>query len=181
MDDYLLDACGLVNLYCGWGSLMELRNFGATWSIGGAALQEVQFVREFDADGNIYKKRIDSAVIVAEGNIQVLSLGSAEESASLIEFASELDDGEAQALSLAKHRGRILVTDDRPAKRLAADPKIAVKTVGTPEILMAWGNSSVERRRQLPAVVRRVSFLGPFQLRTSSLHYAWWQGLLSAP
>ena len=179
MGHYILDACALVNLYCGWAGLTELRTFGTSWSIGRTALEEAMFVRAFDANGDICKLSLDPAVVVHDGNLQVLSLEGSAEYASFIEFAMELDDGEAQALSLALHRNRVLLTDDRPAVRVASTTNVAVQTMGTPEILMAWVNANPECRHHLPEVVRRISVLGPFQLKKSSAHYNWWQDLLS--
>ena len=116
--------------------------------------------------------------VVADGNLQVLTLDGVPELASLVEFALELDDGEAHAMSLAFNRKRILVTDDRPAVRVASGPA-GVQTMGTPEILIAWVDSNPQQRQRLPAVVRRMTVLGPFQLKKSSPHYGWWQALLS--
>lgn len=178
MSHYILDACALINLHCGWGGLAELQTFGTSWSIGDTALSEALFVRDFDLNGDIYRMALDSQTIVANAKLKVLTLGNAPEYASLVEFALELDDGEAQALSLALHRQRILVTDDRPAVRVASGPA-SVQTVGTPEILMAWIDSNPQQRHRLPTVVRRMSVLGPFQLKKSSVHYGWWQALLS--
>ena len=48
MSHYVLDACALVNLYCGWGGLAELRKFGDSWSIGDIALREALYVRKFN-------------------------------------------------------------------------------------------------------------------------------------
>jgi hypothetical protein len=177
----MLDACALVNLYCGWGGLRELRDFGTSWSIGDTALKEAMFVRNYDAGGGICKITLDPAAVAAEGSLQIMSTDSPVEYASLIEFAADLDDGEAQALSLALHRKRVLVTDDRPAVRVASASHVAVQTMGTPEILMAWGNKNIECRRRLPEIIRRVSVLGPFQLKKNSPHYGWWQTLLSSP
>lgn len=179
MSHYLLDACALVNLYCGWGGLRELRKFGASWSVGSTALTEAVYVRDYDVTGSIHKLTLDPTAVVSDGNLQLLSLDTTEEHASLMEFAAEVDDGEAQALSLALHRRRILVTDDRPAIRIANALPLAVQTMGTPEVLMAWAATNTDRQRQLPQVVRRISTLGPFQLKKSSPHYDWWQTLLA--
>ena len=181
MGHYVLDACALANLHCGWGGLAELRKFGESWGIGDIALGEAMFVRAFDARGGICKVTLNSAAVAAEGNLQVMSLGGTDEQASLIEFAMELDDGEAQALALAMHRKRVLVTDDRPAIRVASGPHVAVQTMGTPELLMAWANSNPKRQARLPEVVRRVAVLGPFQLKKTSPHYGWWQAQLDKP
>jgi predicted nucleic acid-binding protein len=178
MGHYVLDACALVNLYCGWGGLAELLGFGDSWNVGEIALGEALYVREFDASGGMVKVTLDAGAVVAQGRLHVLSLGSAQEHASFIEFARELDDGEAQALALALHHKRVLVTDDRPAIRVAGGPSVEVRTMGTPELLRAWADADPKRRARLPEVVRRVAMLGSFQLRKTSPHYDWWQALL---
>lgn len=179
MSHYVLDACALVNLYCGWGGLAELRKFGDSWSIGDIALREAVFVREFDQSGNLYKVVLSPEAVVADGNLHVASLDSEDEQSSLIEFARDLDDGEAQALVIAMHRKKILVTDDRPAIRVANALSPAVPSLGTPEILKAWVESTPENQMRLVEVVRRISILGPFQLRKTSANYIWWRSLLS--
>lgn len=178
MSHYILDACALINLQCGWGGLAELRTFGTCWSIGDTALKEALFVRDFDRNGDICRVTLDPYAVVSDGNLQILTLDGVPELTSLVEFALEIDDGEAQALALALHRERILVTDDRPAVRIASG-LTGVQTMGTPEILMAWVDSNPQQRHRLPAIVRRMSVLGPFQLKKSSPHYGWWQALLT--
>ncbi len=178
MDHYVLDACALVNLRCGWGGVAELRSFGESWSIGDIALSEALYVREFDAHGEIGKVTLNADAVVIQGGLNVLSLAGAQEHESFIEFAAELDDGEAQALAFAMHRKRVLVTDDRPAIRVAGGPSVEVRTVGTPELLLAWADADPKHYARLSEVVRRVAALGPFQLRKSSPHYDWWQALL---
>lgn len=175
MPCYVLDASTLVNLLCGWGGLAELSSIGGSWKIGNAALGEVQYVREHAANGAIERKPLTATAIVAEGSLQELSLDSEAENQSFINFATELDDGEAQALALALHRGCVLVTDDRPAARVARDLDKPVVTMGTPEVLIAWAGSDPEKLRRLPEVVRRIAVLGPFQLKRGAPQYEWWQ------
>ena len=178
MSHFILDACALVNLHCGWGGLKELQNFGTSWSIGDTALKVALFVRNFDPNGDPIKVTLNPEAVIADGNLYVLSLDGEKENASFVEFALELDDGEAQAMSLALHRGLILLTDDRPAVRVASG-LATVQTMGTPEVLIAWVNANPAQRHRLPEIIRRVTVLGPFQLKKSSPHYGWWQALLS--
>lgn len=180
MSHYVLDACALVNLYCGWGGLTELQTFGVSWSIGDIALKEALFVRDFDAQGGVRKVTLDPTSVITDGNLQVLSLSNAREHASLVEFALDLDDGEAQALSLAQHRQLVLVTDDRPALRAAVAPRVAVQTLETPDVLMAWVAAHAHGQSRLPEVIRRISILGPFQLKKSARHYGWWHDFLAS-
>lgn len=179
MIHYILDACALVNLHCGWGGLQELQTFGSSWSIGEEALSEALFVRDFADNGELRKVTLDVQTVVAGGKLNVLSIDGAAEHHSLVEFAMDLDDGEAQALSMALHRKFVLVTDDRLAFRMAGAAHVAVPAMGTPEVLMEWVRVNPECRARLPTVVRRIGILGPFQVRKSSPHYAWWQTLLS--
>ncbi len=178
MGHYILDACALVNLHCGWGGLRELQSFGASWSVGETALREAMFVRDFADNGELRKVTLDIPTMISEGKLQVVSPLGAMEHDSLVEFAMDLDDGEAQALSIALHRKLVLVTDDRPGIRLASAPHVTVPTMGTPDILMEWVKANPQRRALLPEVIRRISILGPFQLRKSSPHYAWWHATL---
>ena len=179
MSHYILDACALVNLHCGWDGLKELKTFGSSWGIGDTALKEAMFVRTFDINGAVLKVTLDPVAVVNEGNLTVLALAHAHENASLVEFALELDDGEAQAMSLALHRKCVLVTDDRAAVRVASQIATVVQTMGTPEILTAWINENPEQAHRLPEIIRRISVLGPFQLKKSSPHYGWWKALLA--
>jgi predicted nucleic acid-binding protein len=179
MGHYILDACALVNLHCGWSGLRELQTFGLSWSIGETALSEALFVRDFAENGGLRKVTLDAPTVIADGKLNVLSIEGSAEINSLVEFAAELDDGEAQALSMALHRKLVLVTDDRPGVRVAGAAHVAVPTMGTPGILMEWVRVNPECRARLPDVIRRIGILGPFQLRRNSPHYAWWQALLS--
>jgi predicted nucleic acid-binding protein len=179
MNHYILDACVLVNLYCGWGGIQELETFGSSWSIGLTALGEAKYVRDFDPNGGLLKLPLNIQTMNAVESLNVLSIDSAAENDSLVEFAMDLDDGEAEALSLARHRKLVLVTDDRPVVRVASAAHFAVSTIGTPDVLMEWVKLNPDSRARLPEVVRRISILGPFQLRKSSTHYAWWQAQLA--
>jgi predicted nucleic acid-binding protein len=54
-----------------------------------------------------------------------------------VNFATEVDDGEAQSLAIAKHRGFVFLTDDRKAVKVAQRPDVAVRTTSTPNILQS--------------------------------------------
>lgn len=178
MGHYVLDCCALINLHCGWGGLGELRAFGTSWSIGETALAETDYVREFDAEGQLRKIVLGPAALVAESGLLLLKLQNDAEQASLVEFAQVVDDGEAEALALSLHRQRWLVTDDRLAIRLAARANVAVQTIETPEVLKTWAGTDEQRLLRLPEVIRRITILAKFQPRADSNHYSWWQNHL---
>lgn len=70
-----------------------------------------------------------------------------------VNFANEVDDGEAQALAIAKHRSFMLVTDDRKAVKVAQRPDVAVRTTSTPNILQSWGQMDPGNEARLHEVV----------------------------
>lgn len=179
MGHYVLDCCSLINLHCGWGGLSELRGFGGSWSIGETVLSEAGYAREFDAEGQLKKVYFVPAELIEEAGLLLLSPEGEAEQASMVEFAQVVDDGEAEALAFARHRQLWLVTDDRPAIRLASRANVAVKTLETPELLKVWAGTDEERLRRLSDIVRRITILAKFQPRTDSPHYLWWQTLLA--
>ena len=98
-----------------------------------------------------------------------------------VNFAVEVDDGEAQALAIAKHRGFVLLTDDRKATKLAQRPDVAVCTTSTPDVLQSWGQLDPGNEARLHAVVRRIAVLARFSPHKDSPDYAWWRAVLSGP
>lgn len=179
MPCYVLDASTLVNLLSGWDDLSELQCLGGNWHIGSKALHEVGFVQVLDDEGKVQRKSVAADEIIRAGGLRLIQSETPKESASFVEFAAQMDDGEAQALALALHRGCILVTDDRIALRVAAELPTPVQTIGTPELLLVWSRTSVHCEKRLAQVVKRVSTLGPFRLKKNSPHYAWWEAALS--
>lgn len=69
------------------------------------------------------------------GILQSCDLNALEEELFLV-YASQVDDGEAMSLAIAKARGLTLITDDRKAQRLATSDGISLLT--SPQILHAW-------------------------------------------
>ncbi len=95
-----------------------------------------------------------------------------------IDFASEMDDGEAQALAIAKHRGFILLSNDNKAVKVARRPEVAVKTLSTVDILRAWAGKNPANEMRLPGVIKRITTLARFSPKISAVDYPWWNGYL---
>ncbi len=61
-----------------------------------------------------------------------------DEQVDYVAYALHVDDGEAQAIAIAKHRDLELLTDDEAGIRLAASE--GVRVVTTLDIAVAWSN-----------------------------------------
>jgi predicted nucleic acid-binding protein len=176
MNNHIIDCCSLLNLYTGWGSLNQLGELNRTWHICEAVLNEVEYTREYGADGKPTLVRLN---LSANMLLHPTSINGDEEMATYIDFASELDDGEAQALAIAQHRGFVLLTDDNKAIKIARRPEVDVKIVTTADMLRAWAQQSAHNEAALPTVIRRITTLARFSPKASSLDHAWWNTYLS--
>ena len=90
-----------------------------------------------------------------------------------VDLATQIDDGEAMALAIAKSRSWAVSTDDRKAKRIADE--LSVKVLTTPEIVKRWADlarpSLDDLRQTLQLIETRASF---FPSANHPLH-SWWR------
>lgn len=138
MHEHIIDCCSLINLYTGWGRLAELRALRRTWYVCEAVLNEAEYTREYGADGAPVLIPLDMKKLTQSGILQSAQPETESEIDDYVSFACEVDDGEAQALAVAKNRGFVLLTDDRKAARVAQRSDVAVRVTSTAKILQAW-------------------------------------------
>ncbi len=177
MTDHIIDCCSLINIFTGWGGLSELSTLDGTWHICEAVLNEVEYTREYDMFGKPVLMPLDINPFKNNLLLPTTIHGEAE-MGDYIDFASEMDDGEAQALAIAKHRGFILLSDDNKAVKVARRPEVAVKTISTVDILRAWAGKNPANEMRLPGVIKRITTLARFSPKISSVDYPWWNGYL---
>lgn len=172
MKGRVLDCCALLNLYSGWNGLTELERLPWTWWLCSAVLNEAIYTRDYGPDGLV------NVVAIARENLSGRNVleaepGSSYETELYVDFATELDDGEAQALAIAKARNLELVTDDRKATIVAASPAVGVKTVTTADVLRTWadlpGNGPLVRD-----VLLRIQALARFTPQRGTPGADWW-------
>lgn len=174
-DQRIIDCCSLLNLYAGWGGLRELAAFGDVWHVGDAVLGEAQYIWQIGPDGSRSQVPIDLRSFVTEGLLNAVQPESEAEIESYVEFATELDDGEAQALAIARHRGFILLTDERKALQIAQRAEIAVTTITTAQILQKWVADSEQNTARLSEVLRNIEERARFRPRQNTPDGDWWE------
>lgn len=176
MNDHIIDCCSLLNLMTGWRGLSQIGEFDWTWHICAAVFYETEHTREIGPDGKfvLVPVRLDS--VKANGLVRATEPENDAEMASYIDFALELDDGEAQALAIAKHRGFTLLTDDRKALAIARRENVA--TISTVDVLQHWAKLAAENEQRLHEIIMRITTLARFRPRAGSPHYDWWMHYL---
>jgi len=171
--DGIIDTCCLINL-CAVGGLSDwLPALGLLWHVPSAVMDEAIFLRRTQEAGKPRKEEVDLRPLVADGTLRVCDIESAEELALYVRLASELDDGEAMAMALARCRNWLLATDDRKARRLASDLAVAVLT--TPELMKRWADAASPAPGKLAAALRRVQELARFVPAPDFPLHDWWR------
>lgn len=177
----IIDCCSLINLYAGWGGLVELRQLGGEWFVGDVVLAEAQYVLEPQADGTRVRAPFAFEAYVIQGLLVPARPETEAEMTDFIGFAEELDDGEAQALALAKHRGWTLLTDERKATRIARREDVNVQTLSTAQLLKVWGGVGPVNASRLREVLQRIEIRARFSPPKETADSAWWDQVKSLP
>lgn len=180
MSDQIVDACCLINLYAAGNLEKLLAGCGGTFHVSDEVRSEATVFRQPDPENPslLVPAPIDLSPVIARGLIQRCRLEDDDEIALFVEYVSQIDDGEASCLAIAKSRGWMVATDDRKAIRLASASGIAVVT--TPELVKRWVNSGQPPANEIVQVVRNIERFARFRPRAGSPLYDWWTGLVTA-
>jgi predicted nucleic acid-binding protein len=179
MHEPIIDTCCLLNLFASGKPAAILHHFGRV-HISELVQGEAIWIREYDNESppQLVPKQIDLTQCVDDGVIAICRLEQRQEYELFIQFAQQLDDGEASVLAIAKVRGWIVATDDRKAQRIAAEQSIS--TISTSEMIHAWATSEKVSDQQVGELLRNIQLFGRFVPRRSDPLYEWWRQLVDA-
>ncbi len=175
--DCVIDACCLINL-CAVGDLQRwLSSLGFAWHLPSAVLQETLYLRATDNEENPTAEKIDLKRLLEAGLIAECTVESGDEMQYYVEFAADLDDGEAMALAIALARGWILATDDRKARRRAAEADVQVIT--TPELMKRSAERNALLAGEIRTALERIQRHARFVPAADFPEYEWWMSHLA--
>ncbi len=179
MSSRIIDCCSLINLYAGWAGLDNLRVLPHTWFICTAVEGESEKTREYDDNHVPQEQPMLLQPFVDSGLLHSVGPDSEAEQADFLVFAQELEDGEAQALALAKHRGFVLLTDDKKARKIAERDDVGVATVSTVDVLREWIVLAEIERPDVRNVLGRIRELAHFMPPKNTADLEWWLAQLT--
>ena len=172
----VIDACCLINVCAVDQHQLWLPRLGLRWHVPSAVMEEALYLYGTDEEGTRIPRSIDVQALIEADIVNSCTVVSDEEISGYIEFAAQLDDGEAMALAIARCRGWLLATDDRKALRLANEH--GVTTITTPDVMKRWVEivqpADDEVRGALQCIYDYAKFFPP---KRSSL-YEWWMSYL---
>ena len=178
MADAIIDACCFINIYATGELRGFLKDSAWGWHIPSAAIAESLYIRVTSDEGDDKREPIEAQPYIDDSLITLVDIGDAGEAELYVRLAADLDDGEAMALAIAKLRGWTLATDDRKAKRIAAD--LGVRVVTTPELMHQWAKVAKMRDAKVKGLLQRIESSARFTPGEDALYYDWWMAATSA-
>ena len=169
----ILDACVLINILASGRAQEILTESEYKFGICTVVSKESIYLRA--AEPNAPPDAVELDSFVKSKGLTVYALSGAEEQTLYVDYAADLDDGEAMTLALAYSRGFTVATDDRKARRIfLEDTGDITRLLSTPQILKNWtpraGLTAVELKKLLLEVSRR----GRFSPQSGDPDFAWW-------
>ncbi|MCR4411260.1 MAG: hypothetical protein NUV77_02405 [Thermoguttaceae bacterium] len=136
--------------------------------------EETLYILQPDPDdaSKLVKVPIDLGHYIAGGLLYECDLEGPEEAELFVQMAAQLGDGEAASFAIAAKRGWALATDDRRARRFAADANLTVIT--TPELVKLWAENAQANDEEIAGVLRNIQRFAYFTPRPNTPEYAWW-------
>jgi predicted nucleic acid-binding protein len=160
----LLDTSVTLNLLATGVSLAVLESLEVSCFVCSAVIAETLYIRSDDPMQP--REAVSVNPWLQSGTVKIVNPDSTLEEELYVQFAAELDDGEAMSLAICRSRGYALATDDRKARRIAGQLALpAVQLVSTSQIVHQWaGRTSAPRdelKRLLAAIELRARFIPP--------------------
>jgi predicted nucleic acid-binding protein len=170
----VLDTCVLINLLA-TGCMAEIvRVIAPSRMVCSAVAGESLYLRPLESDGRL--EAVDLTPLIETGVLASCEIeGSAEEDL-YVNYALELDDGEAMSLAIAQSRNLALATDERKARRLARENVPQLSIITTAEIIHAWAEGN--EQSDVVAAVRSILARAKFRPPDSDPLAIWWSEIL---
>lgn len=177
VEPLVLDACVLLNLIASDRASEIFLAQGRRILVGERAAKESFYLRS--TDDPLERRPVDLSALIDASALEIVSIEGENETEMFIDLAAELDDGEAESLSVALIRGYTVATDDRKARRVfSSHCSDGVELLSTPEIVHRWvERCSVDNdaaRKTLENIRRKASY-HPTVVEPCS---AWWNMIL---
>jgi predicted nucleic acid-binding protein len=166
--ELLVDACVLINLY-GSGRFEAIaQSSGFDLLVAEEAAAEGLYV---EREGVL--ERIDLVRLRDVGVIRIVGL-TKPEVATMVDFASEIDEGEAATLAIATHRQIAVATDDRGALRFINRRNLKVTVLRTSDLVRKWAEVDVTAD-EIRMVLHLIESDARFRPGPADPNQDWWE------
>ena len=169
----ILDACVLINLLASGRAGDIMSESGYQFGICSVVKNESIYLRATDLNAPPEEVKLDA--YLESNRLTAFELSSDEEKELYIDYATQLDDGEAMSLALVYSRGFGMASDDRKARRLFTEEIGDLKRLlSTSQILKEWSEKAGMNTADVKQVLTDVSRRGRFFPNSGDTHFDWW-------
>jgi predicted nucleic acid-binding protein len=175
MSSLALDACCLLNLVAAGKILHEnSTKLGFLMFVPKVVARESMYILQPDEDqtDQLVRKEVDMNNYVDRKLLSYCDVEGSYEAELYVQFAVQIDDGEAACLAIAKSRSWIMASDDRVARRIATEH--SVKVLGTPEIVRTWAESKSVSDSEIALAIGNIQRFAKYVPRANAPDAAWW-------
>ncbi len=196
MQDVVLDACCVINLYAAekifFGLVPRSKpvrlsarsprakklRLDFTLHLPAKVKDEARYILQPDEENEskLVKTEIDLEPLIQAQFLHECDLEGEEEIELFVQVATKLDDGEAVCFAIAKSRGWLLATDERPTENLAK--RHGVQIITTPELVRHWADKAKVREDHLAKVLWNIQTYAHYFPRKTLPMYSWWMDLV---
>jgi predicted nucleic acid-binding protein len=167
----LLDACVAINLAAAARLDQMANSLQVTFMIVDQSALETGYLRD-TVDGVTVLTPINLDQLAPSETLEIRRLAPSE-LALYLELASIVDDGEAATIAVAIHQRIDLATDDRRARRLCTERRLA-EPERTVSLLHAYAEAAGLTNDELRGMLIHVRDRASFLPARSDPHLKWW-------
>jgi predicted nucleic acid-binding protein len=171
----VLDTCVLINLLATDRIVEIVQVVALTCLVCSAVCGESLYLRPMEADAK--PDAVDLRSLLESGVLTVCTIEGSREEEAYVNYALELDDGEAMSLAIAQERKYALATDEKKARRIIGESAPDLLILSTPEIIRTWaeGRDKVE----IADAVRSIQMRARFRPSDADPLAGWWDAVLA--
>ena len=133
----ILDACCILN-FCASGQFLAILKSLPAEIVVTTVVQE----RELTTLQKLQEEENDAVLefetAITQGLLKVVDFASEEEEESFVNYAADLDDGEAATFAIAVHRKWAVATDDNKGIKFMQKNFSHLQILSIPEIIKHW-------------------------------------------
>lgn len=154
----VLDTCVLINILATNRIAEIVQVIAPTCFVCAAVSAESLYLRPLEVGAK--PEVVEISPLLKAGVLVTCAIEAPAEEEAYVNYALELDDGEAMSLAIAQGRKFALATDDRKARRIIRAYAPNLPIISTSEIMRAWaeGKSQVEIAKALHHIHVKAKF-----------------------
>jgi hypothetical protein len=172
----ILDASCIISLYATGQMEAILRSIPRSVTVAAFVLDHEALWVYSGPDEAIKqaKAEIDLQPFIEAGLLKVVTIDSHAEATLQINFAAEIDDGEAVTGAIALHRNWAIAVDDKKARALFGREAGHLQLLYTLELVQHWAETARPSSETISAALENIYKRAVYQPGQNHPLYAWW-------